>query len=335
MSAWRPAVYNALTALKAVLKMKKGEKALIISEGAEREVAEIFALASLYIGAEVRLIILPKLKRPVREVPRVVLRALSHFRPNLVLNILKRSVEETPFRIKLLQTEKKFKPRIGHMIGVNMRMLTEGPLAISESEYRKMQRDAEKVRQIFEGADLVKIKAPAGTEAQLSIKSRKWRSDTKITRGVWGNLPCGEAWIAPIESSLHGTVVCDGAVGDLGVPPNPVHIYVEQGRIKKLTCENRRFLSRLEKALATDKWAKIVGEFGIGFNPKASTLAEELIEAEKAAETIHIAFGRNIDMGGKNQSATHRDFLIKKPTVTVTYVEGVERRVMVDGKIVV
>jgi leucyl aminopeptidase (aminopeptidase T) len=72
--------------------------------------------------------------------------------------------------------------------------------------------------------------------------------------------------------------------------------------------------------------ARVIGELGIGVNPKAR-ITGNLLEDEKAGKTAHIAFGNNENMpGGKNNSKTHRDFLFHSPTLTVTYSDGSERQ---------
>ena len=77
--------------------------------------------------------------------------------------------------------------------------------------------------------------------------------------------------------------------------------------------------------------ASIIGELGIGLNPMAK-LTGNLLEEEKAGETAHVAFGNNFEMpGGQNTSATHRDFLFKKPNMVVTYKDGSTRTVLKDG----
>lgn len=82
-----------------------------------------------------------------------------------------------------------------------------------------------------------------------------------------------------------------------------------------------------------DEMASMIGELGIGLNPNAR-LTGNLLEDEKAFRTVHIAFGNNQDMpGGKNSSKTHRDYLIKQPTLTVTYQDGSQKVLIKDGEL--
>jgi len=85
---------------------------------------------------------------------------------------------------------------------------------------------------------------------------------------------------------------------------------------------------------ATDTMAKHVGEFAFGLNPKAR-IVEEFLESEKVGSAIHVAFGSNMDYPGvvANNSATHQDFLVDKPTVTITYSDGRTRTIMENGKL--
>jgi leucyl aminopeptidase (aminopeptidase T) len=88
-------------------------------------------------------------------------------------------------------------------------------------------------------------------------------------------------------------------------------------------------------ALLVDEMASQLGELGIGLNPNAK-ITGNLLEDEKAGETLHLAFGHNLDMvGGKNSSCNHRDFLMKKPNLTVKYQNGKERLIMKNGEIIV
>jgi leucyl aminopeptidase (aminopeptidase T) len=96
-------------------------------------------------------------------------------------------------------------------------------------------------------------------------------------------------------------------------------------------CSDKNLLKRIESALSVDEMARYVGEFAFGLNKKAR-LSANFLEAEKVGNTIHVAFGHNTDFpGGMNNSATHMDFLISKPTVEVTGAKGNRFVVMRDG----
>ncbi len=149
---------------------------------------------------------------------------------------------------------------------------------------------------------------------------------------AWMNLPTGEVIVAPIEDSLEGTLICDMAIGGIGPLKNPVEFTIRKGIVKETRSENKEILRQIHNILETDEWAKIVGEFAFGINPKAR-FVQEFLEAEKMLGTIHVAFGNNTDMpGGRNSSKNHEDFLISKPTVKVTTKSGETTTVLKNGK---
>lgn len=59
-------------------------------------------------------------------------------------------------------------------------------------------------------------------------------------------------------------------------------------------------------------------------------------EDEKASRTAHVAFGSNIGMpGGVNESTTHIDYLIHRPTIVARYDDAAERTIVNDGELCV
>jgi aminopeptidase len=108
---------------------------------------------------------------------------------------------------------------------------------------------------------------------------------------------------------------------------------VSGGTVKRIACKDAMVRSAIEDVQSTDGWAKRIGEFAFGLNPKAR-LIPEFLETEKMGGTVHVAFGNNSDYpGGRNLSKTHQDFLISRPTVTVEF-KTQKQAIMKDGKFV-
>jgi leucyl aminopeptidase (aminopeptidase T) len=148
----------------------------------------------------------------------------------------------------------------------------------------------------------------------------------------WMNLPTGEVLAAPVENSLSGRLVCDVAVGGIGLLKSPVEIIAKDGRAVKVTSRNQAVLKAVKTSLGIDEWSDRVGEFAFGINIKAR-LVEEFLEAEKILGTVHIAFGDNLDYpGGRNPSRNHMDFLMSHPTVKITKETGGPTTVLQDGR---
>ena len=148
----------------------------------------------------------------------------------------------------------------------------------------------------------------------------------------WMNLPVGEVIVAPVEDSLSGTLVCNLAIGGIGLLKKPLIIHAKKGKAKKVESKDKAVLKRVNGSLKTDSWSNTIGEFAFGINPSAR-IVNQFLETEKIKGTCHIAFGNNTEFpGGKNQSQNHMDFLIAKPTIEVTYNSGNKKNILSSGK---
>jgi aminopeptidase len=322
-------VRNARAALEQVLELRQGENALVVTDDATMAVGEAFRTAAEAIGAKPTWYVLPADARPLREIPEDLMVLIPD--TDVAVTCFEGRAEETPFRIGLLRALSRVARRVGHAPGITEAMLREGPL---DGDYEALAVSAHDLMRRLEGAVRVDLTAPGGTRLVLGVAGRPFATDTVIRDGGWGNLPCGEIWCAPLEESGDGVLVCDGSIGDLGAVPEPVRMTLERGRIGALECADAAFRQRVVAALEVDEGARVVGELGIGLNPGAR-ITGNLLEDEKALRTVHVAFGNNADMGGgRNHSKTHRDFLVLRPTLEVTFDDGRTERLLVGGEIV-
>ena len=331
MEAWEA----AKNALQCVLEAVPGESIIIICDEDRQEIGKAFAEGALTLGLWTRLITL-QTKGPNRtEIPPHLQEVLTQQKPDIYVNLLRGTREETPFRIKIIKMgTRDRRSRLGHCPGVTLDMLTEGALALTVEEHKKMQSFAQRLMQTLDEAVKVEISSPAGTRLSLSVKGREFFTDTRFdwkTR-TWMNLPTGEVLIAPVENSLEGRLICDMAIGGIGPIKTPVEITAKKGRVEGVKSKDKDVLKKVKDTLATDEWSDIVGEFAFGINPKAR-FTEEFLETEKLLGTIHIAFGENTDMpGGKNLSKNHMDLLISKPTVKIIKDDGTTVVVLENGR---
>jgi len=331
MNAWEA----AKNALECVLETKKGESIIIFCDHEKMEIGNAFATGALKLGLQTRLVHMKSEANKFRkEIPPDAMEILTKHPTDIYINLLRGIREETPFRIKLTKLEtKEHKARLGHCPGVTIDMLTEGALALTTEEHRKMQSFAHNLIQKLSDAEKVKITSAAGTDVSLSVVERPFFTDTIIDWKTlkWMNLPTGEVIVAPVEDSMEGTLVCDMAVGGIGPLKTPVTLTVRKGKVQDSSCEDKQVLKRARDSLNTDERSSNVGEFAFGINSRAR-FVEEFLEAEKMFHTIHIAFGNNSDMpNGKNPSANHMDFLVSKPSVQVTNKDDSTFKVLVDG----
>jgi aminopeptidase len=329
----------AANALESVLEAKPGESILIVTDDVLTEVAHAFAEGALSLGLWTRMVILNTQEDAFRkEPPKHLIEMINAPNPpDIYVNTLRGMGQETPFRIKVINLEtRKRNSRLGHCPGITMDMLTEGALSLTREENADMQRIAKSLLVILQDVDSVHVTSPSGSDFTFSVKGRTWFSDTYLNWKdmKWMNLPTGEVLIGPIETSMQGVLVCDLAVGGIGPLKKSITIEAKDGKVIRVEGADKEALNIVKKTQDTDEMAKHIGEFAFGLNPKAR-IVEEFLESEKVGNAIHVAFGNNMDYPGvtANNSATHQDFLVDKPTVSVTYSDGRTREVMKHGNL--
>ena len=221
--------------------------------------------------------------------------------------------------------------RVASMPGFLVDMFyPEGPM---DADYTKIKEETEKLATLITDAREVIVKTSAGTDLKFSLKGRTSSVDTGIytQRGAWGNLPSGEAYIAPLEGTAEGRVVVEKD-WCAGLTENMTLIFrggevVEVLGGGKVGDEHRELL---KPGVDEEpyKSRRNLAELGIGTNPYARR-TDNVLEAEKIKGTIHIAVGDNAHIGGKVTTDLHEDFVLPKPDL---YIDG--RTIMKNGKII-
>ncbi len=154
----------------------------------------------------------------------------------------------------------------------------------------------------LEGARELRIQAP-GTDLTLRVKGRTWvNSDGKR------NMPSGEVFTGPVESSAEGTVTFTVPSAPAGIDVDGVQLTFRAGEV--VHARAQRGDAYLQQVLATDPGARRLGEIGIGTNFGIDRAIGAILFDEKIGGTVHLALGRSYpETGGKVQSAVHWDLI--------------------------
>jgi aminopeptidase len=141
-------------------------------------------------------------------------------------------------------------------------------------------------------------------------------SEEDISMGdIGNNLPAGEVFCAPIESSAQGRAYFDVAFYK-GEKITGIDCVFKKGKVVSVTCEENEDL--FKGVLSHSHGQKdVIGELGIGLNPEVTRPTGYVITDEKIIGTIHIALGENREFGGENESSLHWDLVMMHPTVKV------------------
>jgi aminopeptidase len=142
-----------------------------------------------------------------------------------------------------------------------------------------------------------------GTDIVLGVKGRRWvNSDGKR------NMPSGEVFTGPIETSAEGHVRFDIPSGPPGRHVGGVELEFRGGEVVSARADEGD--EHLQAALATDDGARRLGELGIGTNFGIDRPVGAILFDEKIGGTVHMAIGRSYpETGGTNQSAVHWDLI--------------------------
>jgi len=126
-------------------------------------------------------------------------------------------------------------------------------------------------------------------------------------QAAFGNLPCGEGFIAPTGGS--GRIMAT-TIGRFGFELGVGEILVEDGR---MTDGPQAFTEHLD-AYGPD--GRHLAELGVGTNDRA-LLTGNLLEDEKILGTVHVAFGASAGIGGTVTVPVHEDVVVVDPTLTI------------------
>lgn len=164
-------------------------------------------------------------------------------------------------------------------------------------------------------ASVARVTTSNGTDIRFDIKGRAGIDDTGIyrKRGAFGNLPAGEAFIAPVEGTSNGIYVVDGSFDAIELD-EPITITIKDGMAIAITGGAAAKALCKKMADINNPLVYSIAELGIGTNKMANPRGD-LIEAEKAYGTVHIALGNNATIGGVVAVPFHSDGVLLKPTL--------------------
>lgn len=286
------------------LGLRKGESFLVVADDVKRELAESLYEAGKLLGAEAMLVVMKERDKSGQEPPSPIALAMS--RSDVVVCVTKHSLTHTQARKNAAAAG----TRLATMPGITEDMFLEGAIA---ADYVKVKALTEKYTDILSKGNKIKIEK-GGYVLSFSINGREGIPSTGmyVNSGESGNLPSGEAYIAPIEGSAAGQILIDGSIAGIGRLDSPVLLTIENGRIIKAEGEHSDKLL----AILGEEDGRLLGEFGIGTNDKAR-ITGVVLEDEKVLGTIHVAFGSNNTFGGTIAAGVHIDGVVTKPTVYI------------------
>jgi leucyl aminopeptidase (aminopeptidase T) len=281
-----------------------GEDVLVVCNPVTEEIGALMRIEAQGDGADATLAVISERDSAAAEPPRAVAAAMAA--ADVVLAPTIQSLSHTAARKAATDAG----VRIGSLPGVTEEML--GRLMTADLE--ELRRRGWAIVTALNRSSEARITCKNGSDLRIGLEGRMGIVDAGElgNRGAFGNLPCGEGFIAPVEGTSNGTLVIDGSIADVGLLETPVELTVRDGHLVEASGEDGAKLLELLTAHGED--GTNVAELGIGTNEEA-TLTGNILEDEKILGTCHVAFGASAAIGGTVQVPVHLDCVVLEPTV--------------------
>jgi leucyl aminopeptidase (aminopeptidase T) len=292
------------TVVRQCMGISPGEDVLVVCNPVTEEIGALMRIEAQGDGADATLAVISERDSAAAEPPRAVAAAMAA--ADVVLAPTIQSLSHTAARKAATDAG----VRVGSLPGVTEEMLTR----LMAADLKEIRRRGWAIVTGLNRSSEARITCRNGSDLRIGLEGRMGIVDAGElgSRGAFGNLPCGEGFIAPLEGTANGTLVVDGSIADVGLLETPVELTVSEGHLVGATGDDGARLIELLTAHGED--GTNVAELGIGSNEEA-ILTGNILEDEKILGTCHVAFGASRAIGGAVQVPVHLDCVALEPTV--------------------
>jgi aminopeptidase len=294
------------TVIRDCLGVEPAEQVLVVCNPVTEELGALMRIEAQGEGADATLAVISERDSHAAEPPAPVAAAMAA--ADVVLAPTIQSLSHTAAR----KAASEAGVRIATLPGVTEEMLAR----VMGADMEELRRRGRAVAAALDAGAEARISCVRGSDLRLGLDGRRAIPDAGelSRRGAFGNLPCGEGFIAPVEGTGEGALIVDGSIAGVGLVEEPVALTVEAGHLTSATGPAGATLIELLTAHGPD--GTNVAELGIGTNEEA-ILTGNILEDEKILGTAHVAFGASAAIGGTVQVPVHLDCVILRPTVEI------------------
>jgi leucyl aminopeptidase (aminopeptidase T) len=291
------------TVVRRCLAVAPGENVLVIVDPATRSIGEVLREHAAAVGGDAVLAVMDERATDGTEPP-----------PTLAAALAAADVYIAPTSRSLSHTRARKAASDAGARGATMPGVTEAMLArVMAVDFDAMAARSRAVAKLLTDAGTARVTCPLGTDVTIELTGRAGiPDDGDLTApGAFGNLPCGEGFIAPVGGE--GRIVAS-SVAPLGLSDEPALLTVAGGRITQ--AENGHGPELLKRLQAHGELGTNLAELGVGTNDRA-TLTGNVLEDEKILGTVHVAFGASAGIGGTVSVPIHLDVVVLDATLDV------------------
>ncbi len=305
------------TVLRDCLRVEPAEEVLVICNPVTEDIGALMRIEAEGDGAFATLVVISELDSNGAEPPTPV--AAAMIASQVVIAPTIQSLSHTYARRAANQAG----ARIATLPGVTEDMLAR----LMNADMAELRRRGATVAAALRSGSEARITCGHGSDLRIGLEERIPIADAGAldAPGAFGNLPCGEAFVAP--TTAEGTLVVDGSIAGVGRVETPVELTVRDGHLVDATGPEGATLLELLTKHGED--GTNIAELGIGTNEEA-TLTGNILEDEKILGTAHVAFGASAAIGGTVQVPVHLDCVMLEPSIEI---DGKE--IVRDGELLV
>lgn len=305
-------LHGALRLVQINAGLKADEKALIVCDTDNLDLAKALAYAVKSVGAEYSVCLMePRSthgENPTDAISKAMLGADVIFAPTRF------SLSHSMARIEANENGARFIS----MPDYTPDMMKKG--GALDADFLKIYETVKRMQNMLTKANVIHVTTKAGTDILLHAEGRIGNEVSGVCRtcGTWGSPPNIEVNVSPIEHLTNGTVVVDGSIPmpEIGVVSEPVTLKIENGKIVEFIGGSQAETFKKLLKMEENENNHTLAEFGMGLNDKAQ-LKGSMLEDEGAYGTCHFGFGHNADQGGESEATVHIDCVYRNPNVEI------------------
>lgn len=191
---------------------------------------------------------------------------------------------------------------------------------IGKVDQLKMRELGDTLLELTKTSNKMKIISPGGTNLVCELGGRPvYHNSGIISKPGESSFLGGQVSWAPIEESINGILVFDGAISppeEIRLIETPIKLTLEHGRITKIEGGSEaRILETWLKSFNDPKMFQLA-HYAYGFNPGAR-LTGDILEDERVFGGVEMGFGtqRAKFEGTIGSASGHTDGIVLNPTV--------------------